>query len=361
MRRRLHLLLVAIRPAVVVILALFAGVGMSVATSHPGTLVMGRVLVVVMALLVFAANTNDISDEAIDRVNLAGDRRRPLVVGSGTRTELKVIAATAGILAVVTAATLGWLPLAVTVGGLVLSAAYSLRPVRLADRGAVASMLLPACYVAVPYLVAALSVERTLTLRQLALLAGLYVGFIGRILLKDFRDVRGDALFGKRTFLVRHGRRATLAVSASLWTAGGAIVMAVTGRAPVWMGIYMALLALTWHLFARLDRCTSRWMEERLISASAIIGRGTVLLVWMHQAMASAGWTAARTALVGSAFALLTAGQALAMVAYGPRQTLTVPAAWADEASAVPVAAPEFSSMRGGPDPARHEVAAGTR
>lgn len=53
----------------------------------------------------------------------------------------------------------------------------------------------------------------------------LYLGFIGRILLKDFRDVRGDALFGKRTFLVRHGRRATCAVSAGCLVTGNCAVV----------------------------------------------------------------------------------------------------------------------------------------
>jgi len=337
MIRRIHLLVVAVRPAVIVLLVMFAGVGMSFSTRHPGALVTGRVLVVVVALLVFTADINDLSDEAIDRVNLAGDRRRPLVAGTGTRTELQVIAVTAGVLAVVTAASLGCAPLAVTVAGLVLSAGYSLRPVRLADRGAVASMLLPACYVAVPFLVAALSVERGVTFRQLALLAGLYVGFVGRILLKDFRDVQGDALFGKRTFLVRHGRRATLVVSISFWTAGGLVVIVLTGRTALWCALYLGLLALTWFLFIRLDRCTGRRMEDRLISATAIVGRGTVLLVWMHQATATAGWTDARAALAATVVTLLTAAQALAMVAYGPRQTLTVPPEWNAEVRPEPL------------------------
>ena len=55
---------------------------------------------------------------------------------------------------------------------------------------------------------------------DLALLAALYVGFVGRIVLKDFRDVVGDRLFGKRTFLVRHGRRTTCVLSAACWVGG---------------------------------------------------------------------------------------------------------------------------------------------
>src|SRR5207245_2835899 len=104
---------------------------------------------------------------------------------------------------------LQWPAPLVVLGGLVFTAAYSLRPVHLARRGVVAPMLLPLGYVAVPYLVGIFAVRNTLSRNDLLVLVGLYAGFIGRIVLKDFRDVRGDALFGKRTFLVRHGRRAT--------------------------------------------------------------------------------------------------------------------------------------------------------
>ena len=111
------------------------------------------------------------------------------------------------------------------------------------------------------------------------LLAGLYVGFIGRILLKDFRDVRGDALFGKRTFLVRHGRRTTCRLSAVLWTAGTApdhldrpldrhLDADLRGT-----GIreYSSLLAL----LAGSDRGPHR--DELIIASTAILGRGLLL------------------------------------------------------------------------------------
>src|SRR5438067_396267 len=126
--------------------------------------------------------------------------------------------------------------------------AYSLRPIRVADRGAVASLLLPAGYVGVPYLVGIFSVRDRVTAGDFVLLGGLYVGFIGRILLKDFRDVRGDALFGKRTFLVRHGRGRTCAFSAVCWITGS---LAVAGAhqsdhtlAAVWAGLVAVALVL---------------------------------------------------------------------------------------------------------------------
>jgi 4-hydroxybenzoate polyprenyltransferase len=46
---------------------------------------------------------------------------------------------------------------------------------------------------------------------------GLYLGFIARILLKDFRDVKGDKAFGKVTFRLRYGPVVTCITSGALW------------------------------------------------------------------------------------------------------------------------------------------------
>lgn len=111
-----------------------------------------------------------------------------------------------------------------------------LRPVRLADRGALAALVLPAGYVAVPYLVGIFAVRGSPRPADLLLLAGLYLGFIGRILVKDFRDVRGDALFGKRTFLVRHGRRRTCQFSACCWLVDTGAILAAARQPTVALG-----------------------------------------------------------------------------------------------------------------------------
>lgn len=46
-----------------------------------------------MGFLLFSVALNDLADEAIDRVNLPGDRRRPLVAGTATRRELVAMVA----------------------------------------------------------------------------------------------------------------------------------------------------------------------------------------------------------------------------------------------------------------------------
>jgi hypothetical protein len=154
---------------------------------------------------------------------------------------------------------------------------------------------------------------------DLYVLAGLYIGFIGRILLKDFRDVRGDALFGKRTFLVRHGRRATSRFSAVCWVAGTTVLVAgapaVTAVFACTQTLALGLALAMLRLLAAADHPRR---QERLISAIAIVGRGMIVMLLAHLAMTAAGWPAVRYDLVLAALAMLMTGQATMMYRYGP-------------------------------------------
>jgi 4-hydroxybenzoate polyprenyltransferase len=336
---RIRLIVLLTRPPVVVLLALFAATGLAEAGHPNADAAMVRVLVVVIGFLLFSVTCNDLADEAVDRVNLPG--RRPLVTGAVTRHEFTVIGLTAGAVALATSVTMGWRPAVVTAAGMALSAAYSLPPTRLARRGAVASLLLPACYVAVPFLLGLLAVRPdtrpSIRPGDLALLAGLYLGFIGRILLKDFRDVRGDALFGKRTFLVRHGRRWTCGLSACCWVAGTAVIMAAVRQpTPALLaaqaGCAVAAVGLLWVLAG--DPGARR--EELVISAIAIIGRGMVLMLLAHLAMTDVHWSAGLSSLMIAGLAVVTAGQAIGMLRNGPAVAVALrpgllaaaPAAW---------------------------------
>lgn len=301
---RLRLLVVLARPAVLLLLALYAALGTARGGRPEDHLLLFVVLVVVAALQLFSVAVNDLADEAIDRINLPGAKARPLVTGTGRRTGLRTMAVAAAALAPVAAIPLGRRCVLVTIAALAVSAAYSLR---LSGRGAVASLVLPACYVATPYLLGLYGAGATPRPEDLLLLAGLYVGFIGRILLKDFRDVRGDALFGKRTFLVRHGRRATCAFSACCWVAGGALITLADKDMTV-VTIVGAAGALI--LLRRLATDQGHRRDERLISALAIVGRGLLVVLLVQL-------TVDRPALV---IALVTvfAAQATAMARYGP-------------------------------------------
>jgi 4-hydroxybenzoate polyprenyltransferase len=322
---RLRLILLLARPPVLILLAMFTATGLAEAGRPEAPALLARALIAVAGFLLFSVACNDLADEAIDRVNLPG--RRPLTAGLVTRPTFVVIGLTAGAVALAASAALRWQAMVVTGAGLAVSAGYSLRPVRLADRGAVASLVLPAGYVAVPYADGVLAARPGLRPADAFLLGGLYLGFIGRILLKDFRDVRGDALFGKRTFLVRHGRRRTCLVSACCWVAGTAAILAATRHPTALLALAEAgCTAAALGLLAALARSRSARRDEALIAAVAIVGRGMILLLLAHLSMIAAGWPPLAYGAVTAALCLLIAGPALSMARHGPVSRLTVPA-----------------------------------
>jgi 4-hydroxybenzoate polyprenyltransferase len=338
MIRRIRLLVLLARPAVIVLLGLYAATGLAQAGQGENRLLLAEALLVVVAFLLFSVVVNDLADEAVDRVNLPGDPRRALATGTAARREFVVIAVTAATAALAGSLLLHRAAVLVVAAGLALSAGYSLRPVRIAERGALASLVLPAGYVAVPYLVGVLAVRDSVRAGDLVLLGGLYVGFIGRIVLKDFRDVRGDALFGKRTFLVRHGRRWTCVLSAACWIAGSLTLLEVRGLtralAATWAAYLMAALWLLRDL--SVERGARR--DEALISAIAVVGRGMIITLLAHFSMTGAHWPAPAYLGVMAALAAITLAQASTMARHGPVTRLTVPADLVAEGAQAPAA-----------------------
>lgn len=317
MRASARLLVMMIRPPVALVLILFAAIGAAVAGHgnelHPLFTVD---LLVIGGWFVNAAALNDLADEAVDRVNLAHARGRPLVSGHASRRQLAALAVAAAAVALLVA--WSWTPrvAAVVAAGLALNVVYSVEPLRLSRRGLLAVVLLPLGYVAVPYLVAVLSVQRGLGPHGFEILGGLYIAFMGRIVLKDFRDEEGDRLFGKRTFLIRQGRHRTCAFSAACWIAGsGALVVLAPLPAAV-AAVFVAYLACVLHGLYVLARGDGYVTDQVVIAAIALVGRGMCITVLAHLTMTAEGWAAADQALlqvlVGAAFVALYAETAAA-------------------------------------------------
>jgi 4-hydroxybenzoate polyprenyltransferase len=338
MIREIKLFLQLARPAVLLLLALFAGIGATLSGAATHTTTLAEVYFIVATFLVFSVAANDLADVAIDRVNLPDDRRRPLVTGTARQRDMVLLTVVSAIACLGVAALVNLTVLLTTGCGIAISAAYSLPPSRLSKRGSVASLVLPVGYLATPFLVGFYAGRSTLRPHDLLVLVALYIGFIGRILLKDFRDVRGDVLFGKRTFLVRHGRRATCRLSAVLWTIGTALLIC-TGQWQDGSALTYAAQALAVVLIAMLATDRGPRRDEILISTIAILGRGLLLTVFAQSQLTAAQWaTPARIALL-LALATLTAGQAWWMYRYGPKmRMLPVPTA--------PAAEPELSQKR---------------
>ncbi len=318
--RSARLVAMMIRPPVAVLLLLFAALGMAPAGRadgfHP---LFTTVLLIVGGWFLHATVLNDLADEAIDRVNLAAARARPLVSGDATRRQLLVLGNIAGLLALVVAWATNWRVGVVVLAGLALNVAYSLPPARISHRGAIASLMLPLGYVALPYLVGALSVQPALRSSDLVLLAGLYIVFIGRILLKDFRDVTGDDLFGKRTFLLRHGREATCMASAVCWVVGTATLFALVPVQSLVVAVFGAYLACALHGLRRLATTRGHVPEQVTIGAIAQVGRGMAVTLLAHFTMLRKGWSPAQRGVVTLTLAILFVGTYLVTLAQRDR------------------------------------------
>jgi 4-hydroxybenzoate polyprenyltransferase len=324
---RIRTLVSLARPAVLLLVILSAAAGLAAAGVADRPAVAAPVAVAVTGFILFAVTVNDLADEAVDRVNLAGVPGRPLVEGRADRHEMILVAVVSAALALAAAPLISAAAVGVVAAGLAFALAYSLPPIRLSGRGALASLLLPAGFVAVPFILGLVAGDAPLLGRNAVLLAGLYVGFIARILLKDFRDVRGDALFGKRTFLVRHGREATCRTSAACWIIGAATLAAAPGLSLTVAATEAALLAVALILLLhhlRTDLGPRR--DERIISALAIVGRGMVLVVIAHLAAVDAGRSGLFAAALAVALTAITLADARAMLRYGPQVRLRLPA-----------------------------------
>lgn len=309
MTRALRLVVMMVRPPVALVLFMFAAIGVAQAGQGDAFRPLFTVVPLILAgWFVHATVVNDLNDEAIDRVNLSNARGRPLVSGHATPRELQALGLAAAAVALVTAFAVDWRVGAVVAAGLGLSTAYSRPPLRLCDRGALASLLLPSGYVAVPFLVGFFSVQPAIGARELVLLAGLYLTFIGRILLKDFRDVRGDAMFGKRTFLVRHGPQRTCQVSAACWAAGSASMLVLFPWRSLIVAAFAVLLACALHGLRRLAVTGGDVAQQVVIGAIAQSGRGMGVVLLAHLTMVGKGWDSTAQGPVIVVLGLLYAG-----------------------------------------------------
>lgn len=324
-RQQLRVLLLLLRPALVLLMLSFALLGLAVGGRPQDLSLVVPVSLTVLGFLLVAVSVNDLSDREVDRLNLPGAASRPLSTGLASHRDMVVTAVVGGVTALACASWLGAGPLLVAAAGLALALAYSVEPLSLSRRGAAASLILPAGFVGVPYGTALLATHCSLTSSSLILPAGLYVGFIGRILLKDFRDVVGDTLIGKRTFLVRHGRVVTCRLSAAFWLAGSAMVLCVSrGSAPLYLSYG---LEAGWVLFllGRLGRCAHPRQDEALVAAIAILGRGCVAALLGHYTLlARPGLESA----VQLGLLVTTLLSAWAMAAGGPVTRSFVPASF---------------------------------
>jgi len=294
---RLYVVMLRYRVAAMVALFLLLG-----AAGEGGLRLGPRYLLAALALAssyVSATALNDLADEEIDRVNHPRDAGRPLVDGSAGRRDLGVLCVFAAVVALCAAAPLGHAALALVAASLLVSHAYSARPLRISYRVGGAPPALAVAYVLVPYALGIVAARGDLRHEASALTAALFVLFTARIVLKDFRDREGDDRFAKRTLLLRYGKTATCAVS----LAGVLLADAVLARAVdagLWGLLQIFVCAIGWMLW-RLWRSSDPAEEQVAIGVGARMGNGLLLTVLTWRV---SGGDAAASALVAGAFLL---------------------------------------------------------
>jgi 4-hydroxybenzoate polyprenyltransferase len=299
-----RLYLVMLRYRVAAMVALFMLLG----AADEGPLEPGfRHLLAALALAssyVSATALNDLADEEIDRVNHPRDAGRPLVEGWAVRPELSVLHVLAALLALAAAVPLGWSAVGLVATALAVSQAYSARPVRLSYRAAGAPVALGIAYVVVPYALGIVAAEGALRHAASTVTCGLFLLFVARIVLKDFRDRVGDALYGKPTILLRFGKTATCALSAAALLAAD-VALASAAELPLAVLLQPFFAAIAWMLW-RVWRAVDERAEQVAIGIGARMGNGLLLtiLAWVvvREGGGSAGDASAAAAAVAAAF-----------------------------------------------------------
>lgn len=173
---------------------------------------MGWVLLVVVLMVIHGNAVNDIADFDIDKLNLADAKDRPLVSGDVSVRELWTLQGVCGLAAMLLSIVFGPVAALATTAVVIYNYVYSLRPFRITDRTLMSPLTLASTYAFLPFTLGYFA-SNQVSGYPWVLVTALYVGFIARLLLKDFRDVAGDEKYGKRTFLLRYGARATCIIS----------------------------------------------------------------------------------------------------------------------------------------------------
>lgn len=228
---------------------------------------------------VFATTVNDLADEAADRINHPGDEGRPLVTGAASRHELQALGRVAFAIALGSAGLIGAEAFVLVAAGLLVALAYSADPLLVSYRSYASPLLLVAGYVAVPYALG-VEVERaSFDSASVKLLGALSVLFLARIVLKDFRDTRGDAMCGKPTLLLRFGKKATCGVSFMALVAGDILLIYALESFTALVVLIQLFFVGMAYVLHRLRTTRDAHGEQVMIGIGARLGNGLLVSV----------------------------------------------------------------------------------
>lgn len=172
-----------------------------------------------------ATSVNDLADRKIDAINHPKSYGRPLITGGATTKDLWQVFFITSALSLVAAFLISSAALGLLCLSILCNVLYSLKPIRLSYRTFFAPLALGIAYVGIPFSLGIAIYGKAINQSDYYWFAGLYLMFVGRIILKDFRDRAGDKKYNKPTFLLRFGKGATCAFSFIAILAGGATIL----------------------------------------------------------------------------------------------------------------------------------------
>lgn len=271
------------------LLVLFCVVGYSFAVyqAPPGVVVSANIklavaLVIIAGWYINATALNDFADYEIDKINIKKNNERPLLSKMLSRNEMIYIAFAAGMLAILLSSVLGLKAVWLTIIFIVLNAAYSLKPIAISHRGVLAIILLPLGYVLFPFVLGFWAAGYTVTLLGIGLIAGFHLQFLSRIVLKDFRDVKGDKKFGKKTFLLVFGKGVVCLTAQTALIIGFMLLVIVFYNQLKYSFAGLALLAgYAFQMLHLLSRQQSWQTQKAFISSYGRAQTGMLTIVGM--------------------------------------------------------------------------------
>jgi len=240
--------------------------------------------IALLSSYVAATTINDIVDKKIDIINHPLSKERPLVTGEATEKDLYFVHLFAVIIVLIFAWLVNIKAVLILVLALIISYTYSLPPLKLSYRTHFAPLILSFAYVFVPYWLGTVVAQSTIGAigtQEWFFIAGLLFMFFGRIILKDFRDRKGDALYGKQTFLLRYGKKATCLVS---------LFSVILGNISIFFGLptknLIIIFALELYIISiifmlyKLYKVTDHESEQIAIGIGAKMGNGFLLTIF---------------------------------------------------------------------------------
>jgi hypothetical protein len=115
--------------------------------------------------------------------------------------------------------------LSLFVFNIIINIIYSLPPFSISHIAELVPFFLPIGYVVVPYITGTFLSPIPLSQIDIYFLGALYLLFLSRISLKDFRDRKGDSMNGKVTFLLKYGKTKTWILSLTSLILGGTLLL----------------------------------------------------------------------------------------------------------------------------------------